>query len=153
MPLGFSRKAQAEGNIHPAGFRRDVQGLRALAVLSVVFFHLKVSGFGGGFTGVDIFFVISGYLITRNILTDVHAGRFTFANFYARRIRRIFPAMLATVAATIVAATLWLPPAPFVAMAQSALSSLAFVSNVFFWWNSNQYFSSDANFLSLLHLW
>ena len=135
------------------GFRSDIQGLRALAVLSVMLFHLKVTGFGGGYTGVDIFFVISGYLITRNILCDVQSGRFTFVHFYARRIRRIFPAMLATVAATVIAGALWLPPAQFVTQAQSGLASLMFVSNFYFWWNANQYFAADSNFISLLHLW
>ena len=153
MPFGFSRKDRERESSYSTGFRPDIQGLRALAVLSVVLFHLKISHIGGGYTGVDIFFVISGYLITRNILSDVQAGRFTFVHFYARRIRRIFPAMLATVAATVIAGALWLPPAQFVTQAQSGLASLLFVSNVYFWWNANQYFAADSNFISLLHLW
>ena len=76
-----------------AHFRAEIGGLRAVAVISVVLFHLKVAGFQGGFVGVDIFFVISGYLITRNILADLQAGRFSFGQFYMRRTRRIYPAL------------------------------------------------------------
>ena len=71
-----------------AHFRSEIAGLRGVAVISVVLFHLKVVGFQGGFVGVDIFFVISGYLITRNILVDLQAGRFSFGQFYIRRTRR-----------------------------------------------------------------
>ena len=153
MLLGFSLKGRAEDTTLPAGFRPDIQGLRALAVLAVVFYHLRVSAFRGGFTGVDIFFVISGYLITRNILVDIRSGHFSFLTFYARRIRRIFPAMLATVAVTIVAGALWFPPSDYVGLAETSFSSLAFVSNVYFWWNSQNYFLSDTSFMPLLHLW
>ena len=76
------------------GYRGDIDGLRALAVLSVVAFHFGVAAISGGFAGVDIFFVISGYLISSIILKDLHAGTFSFADFYARRIRRIFPALM-----------------------------------------------------------
>src|SRR6202022_4030344 len=120
--------------------RLDIEGLRAVAVLSVMFFHLKVPAFGGGFSGVDIFFVISGYLITRNILAEAESGQFTFRNFYARRVRRIFPAMLATVAATLVFGALWFPPEAFIELAKSSFSSLAFVANIHFWWDAHQYF-------------
>jgi peptidoglycan/LPS O-acetylase OafA/YrhL len=133
--------------------RRDIEGLRAVAVLSVIFFHLKVPGFRGGFSGVDIFFVISGYLITRNIFADIEFGHFTFRDFYARRIRRIFPAMLISVAATLVFGGLWFSPAAFVDLAKSSISSLAFVANIYFWWDARQYFSSDSDYVPLLHLW
>lgn len=143
------------GNAQKAapGFRPDIQGLRAVAVLSVVFFHLKISPFNGGYLGVDMFFVISGYLITRNILADIDSRRFSFANFYARRIRRIFPAMLATVAAALAMGALWSPPTLFVNLARSSFASLVFFSNGYFWWGSQQYFSSDASMIPLLHLW
>src|SRR6202035_4895009 len=75
-------------------YRPDIDGLRAIAVLAVVAFHFNVGPVPGGFTGVDIFFVISGYLITGNILDNLRAGSFTFSDFYQRRIRRIFPALL-----------------------------------------------------------
>jgi peptidoglycan/LPS O-acetylase OafA/YrhL len=153
MRSGFSRGDSAEHTISSVGFRRDIEGLRALAVLSVVLFHLKVPIVPGGFSGVDIFFVISGYLITRNILLDMESGRFTFRDFYSRRIRRIFPALLATVTVTLGAGALWFPPAVFIDLAKSSFSSLAFFSNVYFYWNTQQYFSSDSDFLPLLHLW
>ena len=76
-------------------FRPEIAALRALAVMSVVLFHLKIDGFQGGFVGVDVFFVISGYLISRIISTDLDAERFSFAQFYIRRMRRIFPALSA----------------------------------------------------------
>ena len=78
-------------------FRNEIAGLRAVAVISVVLFHLKVGGFEGGFVGVDVFFVISGYLITRNILRDLRVGRFSIGDFYVRRVRRIYPALIFTV--------------------------------------------------------
>src|ERR1700748_1731923 len=81
----------------PGHFRREIAGLRAIAVISVLLFHLKIPGFQGGFLGVDVFFVISGYLITRTILADIRAGRFSFADFYIRRTRRIYPALAFTV--------------------------------------------------------
>src|SRR4051812_38278218 len=86
--------------LKPGQFRLEIAGLRAIAVISVVLFHLKIPGFQGGFIGVDIFFVISGYLITRNILADARAGRFSFADFYIRRTRRIYPALVFTVVVT-----------------------------------------------------
>src|ERR1700757_4722458 len=93
-----------------AHFRAEIGGLRAVAVISVVLFHLKIPGFQGGFVGVDIFFVISGYLITRNILADARAGRFSFADFYVRRTRRIYPALAFTIGVTYVLGALWCSP-------------------------------------------
>jgi peptidoglycan/LPS O-acetylase OafA/YrhL len=77
--------------------RRDIDGLRALSVLCVFLYHLEVPPFSGGFIGVDIFFVISGYLISRNILTGAERGQFSLARFYERRIRRLFPAAFVTI--------------------------------------------------------
>src|SRR3954454_9345586 len=94
-------------------FRPEIAGLRATAVAGVVLFHLKVIGFQGGFVGVDVFFVISGYLITRNILRDLESGRFSLGQFYVRRSRRIYPALIATVAATYIAGALWCSPLMF----------------------------------------
>jgi len=90
-------------------YRPDIDGLRAVAVLAVVLFHAKIPGFSGGFVGVDVFFVISGYLITGLIAQDWKADRFSFATFYFRRIRRIVPALLCVyVACTLAAALLML---------------------------------------------
>ncbi len=90
----------------------DIDGLRALAVLAVVFFHLKIPGFSGGYVGVDIFFVISGFLISGSIRDQINTGRFNFSAFYIRRIRRLLPAVLATVIITTVVAYFLLQPMP-----------------------------------------
>lgn len=153
MPFGFSPRMGAQEVPAAVQFRPDIEGLRAVAVLSVVFFHLKLHPFSGGFLGVDMFFVISGYLITRNVLGDLEAGRFSFRNFYARRIRRIFPAMLVTVAATLTAGALWLPPALFINLAKSGFASVSFFSNIYFWLGEQEYFSPDSGLLPLLHMW
>ncbi len=81
-------------------YRADIDGLRAIAVLAVIFFHAGVPGFSGGFIGVDIFFVISGFLITSIILKEINNGKFSIARFYERRIRRIFPALFFVIAVT-----------------------------------------------------
>src|SRR5437588_11178595 len=91
-------------------FRREIVQLRAIAVLSVLLFHLKVPGFQGGFVGVDVFFVISGYLITRNILRDAAEDRFSFGAFYLRRTRRIYLALIFRVVATCLIGALWCAP-------------------------------------------
>ena len=111
------------------------------------------SGFRGGFIGVDIFFVISGYLITRKIVSDINNRKFSFSRFYAGRIRRLFAALLFTVGATFVAAGLWFPPDAFKHVAQDTVSALAAVSNVYFWWDTDQYFAPNIQLNPLLHVW
>ena len=91
-------------------YRADIDGLRAIAVSAVVLFHAGVPGFGGGFIGVDVFFVISGYLITSLILPDIDASCFSIAAFYQRRIRRIFPALVAVISFCIAVGYLLLTP-------------------------------------------
>ena len=93
--------------------RPDIDGLRAIAVLSVFLYHLEVAPFGGGFVGVDIFFVISGYLISRIVLTDVERGSFSMARFYERRIRRLAPAGIVTIIGTLLIGALWFSPEHF----------------------------------------
>jgi peptidoglycan/LPS O-acetylase OafA/YrhL len=90
-----------------SSFKPEIAGLRAIAVAIVIFFHLRIDLFQGGFIGVDVFFVISGYLITRNILRDADAGVFSFKTFYVRRTRRIFPALIFTVVVTYLTGALW----------------------------------------------
>ncbi|MEQ1717148.1 MAG: acyltransferase family protein [Hyphomicrobium sp.] len=133
-------------------YRPDIDGLRAIAVLSVILYHYGVAGFGGGFIGVDVFFVISGYLITNNIVSDIDQGKFTFTRFYVRRLRRLFPAMFVTIAATLVAGLVLLPGSLVEALSNSALAALASVSNIQFWLQSG-YFDADAHLKPLLHTW
>jgi peptidoglycan/LPS O-acetylase OafA/YrhL len=134
-------------------FRAEIAGLRAIAVISVVLFHLKVSGFEGGFVGVDVFFVISGYLITRNILRDLQLGRFSFGQFYVRRTRRIYPALIFTVVVTYLFGALWCAPDMFHDLAKESTHALLSISNIQYWRESHQYFAPNSDELALLHCW
>jgi peptidoglycan/LPS O-acetylase OafA/YrhL len=133
-------------------YRPEVDGLRALAVLPVIFFHAGFDLFSGGFVGVDIFFVISGYLITSIILTEVKAGTFSLLNFYERRARRILPALFLVVAACIPFAWLWLTPSHMREFTASVRYLAAFVSNIYFYKESG-YFGPKAELEPLLHTW
>ncbi|WP_444893004.1 acyltransferase family protein [Microbulbifer sp. TRSA001] len=135
------------------GYRRDIDGLRALAVLPVVLAHAGLPGFSGGFVGVDIFFVISGYLITSILVKEIGEYRFSLANFYERRARRILPALFFVLATSIVAGWFVLPPDPFKELGQSALATLLFASNFWFWQSTEDYFGSGADWQLLLHTW
>ena len=134
-------------------YRAEIDGLRAIAVLGVVFFHFRLGLFAGGFAGVDVFFVISGYLITRNILTDANVGAFSFAEFYTRRARRILPALIFTVACTFWAGFFWLPPENLQLLAGEATSALLSISNIQYWRNAHAYFAHASDHLALLHCW
>jgi peptidoglycan/LPS O-acetylase OafA/YrhL len=135
-------------------YRPDIDGLRALAVLSVLFFHANVAGFSGGFVGVDVFFVISGYLITSIISHDIALGRFSFVSFYERRIRRIFPALFAVVFFSILAAGIFFAPKDFADFGRSLLAMTFFVSNVFFKREAGTgYFDRGSDSQPLLHTW
>ena len=114
-------------------YRPDIDGLRALAVLAVVLFHYRVPGFSGGFVGVDVFFVISGYLITGLILKEMGEGRFSLRHFYERRIRRIFPALFAMLGVATIAAAFLFFPASFARFGKSLLATAFFASNFEFW--------------------
>ena len=134
-------------------YRPDIDGLRAVAVMAVVLYHAGFASFAGGFVGVDVFLVISGYLITALILREVrNTGTFRFARFYSRRIRRLVPALLATVALTWLGATLVLPPALMADFAASVPTSLLSVSNIWFWFEAD-YFAAASNTKPLLHTW
>jgi peptidoglycan/LPS O-acetylase OafA/YrhL len=134
-------------------FRAEIAGLRAIAVASVLLFHLKIGGFEGGFVGVDVFFVISGYLITRNILNDLRAGRFSIGEFYVRRTRRIYPALIFTVVATYLCGALWCAPDMFHDLAKESTHALLSISNIQYWRESHQYFAAKSDELALLHCW
>lgn len=133
-------------------YRYDIDGLRAIAVTSVVIFHLFHNALSRGFLGVDIFFVISGFLISGIILKDIQKGRFTLLNFYERRIRRLMPALLFVLAFTIIASGFILLPADLEAFGKSIIASIFFVANIYFW-RDTDYFSRAAEFKPLLHLW
>jgi peptidoglycan/LPS O-acetylase OafA/YrhL len=146
--------ATAQLTDHPKlKFHSEIAGLRAIAVISVVMFHLKVSGFDGGFVGVDIFFVISGYLITRNILADIDRACFSFGQFYVRRTKRIYPALIFTVTATFVAGALWCSPEMFLDLAKECTHALLSIANIQYWRESRHYFALSSNELALLHFW
>lgn len=133
-------------------YRADIDGLRALAVMSVILFHVGCFGFGGGFVGVDIFFVISGYLITKIIYTQQKNGGFSFREFYARRVRRLLPALLFTLLISFVAGALILSPKHFEQMSGSLLFGLFSASN-FFFLGEVGYFDTAATYKPLLHTW
>ena len=133
-------------------YRREIDGLRAVAVLPVIFFHAGLSVFSGGYVGVDIFFVISGYLITSILIRELEQGDFSIARFYERRARRILPALFTVMLACIPFAYLWMLPLQMKEFAQSIVAVLFFVSNILFW-RETGYFSEDAELQPLLHTW
>ncbi len=133
-------------------YRPDIDGLRAIAVLIVVFYHFGVQTFSGGFVGVDVFFVISGFLITRLILNTEAAGSFTFGNFYLRRARRLLPALLFTIFISFFLGTLFFTPTQLARLGGSTLHGIFSLSN-FFFWNESGYFDADSFTKPLLHLW
>ena len=138
----------------PAVYRADIDGLRAVAVLSVLAYHIDDSLVPGGFTGVDIFFVISGYLITQILRRDMTAGKFSLAEFYRRRLLRIGPAYFAVTVATLLAGSTILLPDDLKSLAQSAGWSALALPNVHFWLNLDTgYFATASNQVPLLHLW
>lgn len=133
-------------------YRREIDGLRALAVLPVIFFHAGFKAFEGGFVGVDIFFVISGYLITNIILSDLNAGKFSIVTFYERRARRILPALFFVMLCCLPFAWLWLVPTHLEDFCQSMAAVSVFSSNILFWRESG-YFGVASELKPLLHTW
>ncbi|MFT3725001.1 MAG: acyltransferase family protein [Hyphomonadaceae bacterium] len=132
--------------------RRDIDGLRTLAVLPVILFHAKIPGFSGGYVGVDIFFVISGYLITGLLLREYQDGHFSILSFYDRRIRRILPALgFMLLIVTILAATLMLP-SRLINYSHNLASAALSISNIWFW-RSADYFAPSSELNPLLHTW
>ena len=124
-------------------YRREIDGLRALAVVPVILYHAGIEPFSGGFVGVDVFFVISGYLITAIILAEKQAGTFSLLNFYERRVRRILPALFAVMFASLPFAWYLMVPHELKAFSQSLMAVSLFSSNVLFWKQSD-YFDPDA---------
>jgi peptidoglycan/LPS O-acetylase OafA/YrhL len=135
-------------------YRPDIDGLRAIAVLSVIVFHINKAFLPGGFVGVDVFFVISGYLITNNIVQKMGSGQFSIVDFYRSRIKRIAPAMMTVIGASLIVATAIMLPDDAATMAKSAVWSLASFANVFFWlYQDTSYFAASSQQQPLLHLW
>ena len=133
-------------------YRQEIDGLRAVAVVPVVFFHAGFETFSGGFVGVDVFFVISGYLITSIILTEMAAGRFTLLRFYERRARRILPALFLVILICLPFAWQWLHPNALRDFSQSLAAVSLFSSNFLFWIKSG-YFDAASELSPLLHTW
>jgi peptidoglycan/LPS O-acetylase OafA/YrhL len=133
-------------------YRPDIDGLRAIAVLSVIGFHAFPRSIPGGFVGVDVFFVISGFLISGLILKALRDGRFSYWDFYSRRIRRIFPALVTVVTATLIGGAVLLFPDEYREVAGQALAGIGFFAN-FFFWSESGYFAAAAQLKPLLHLW
>ncbi|WP_428541942.1 acyltransferase family protein [Profundibacter sp.] len=133
-------------------YRREIDGLRAIAVLPVILYHAGFSVFQGGYVGVDVFFVISGFLITTIILNDLKQGRFSILRFYERRARRILPALFTVVAACLPFAWVWMTPVQMDKFSQSVLATFLFLSNIYFWRDSG-YFAAAADEKPLIHTW
>ncbi|HOY79121.1 MAG TPA: acyltransferase, partial [Hyphomonadaceae bacterium] len=142
----------ASGARADSAYRRDIDGLRAIAVTSVVLYHAGLAFLPGGFVGVDIFFVISGYLIGGILLREVSEKRFKFTEFYARRARRILPALIVVVLAASAFGLVFLTSMELKAFSSSAISALAGVANIRFWQGTG-YFTPSAHFDPLLMTW
>ena len=132
--------------------RKEIDGLRAVAVISVVMFHAGLSGFDGGYVGVDVFFVISGFLITKIIISEMQDGNFSIVNFYERRARRILPALFFVMLCTLPFAVLWMLPYELENYGRSIIAVTTFSANFLFWRESG-YFAGHADEMPLLHTW
>jgi peptidoglycan/LPS O-acetylase OafA/YrhL len=133
-------------------YRPDIDGLRAIAVLAVVAYHAAPGRLSGGFVGVDIFFVISGFLISSILLSSLENGSFSILDFYGRRVRRIFPALLIVMSTCALAGWFLLLPADYEQLGKHIAGGAVFVSN-FTLWSESGYFDTSAIFKPLLHLW
>ena len=136
----------------PKEYRADIDGLRAFAVIPVLIFHAFHALLPGGYLGVDVFFVISGFLITGILLNEISESRFSFTNFYERRARRILPALFAMMGTTFTVGFIILPQHELRELGQSMLAVSAFLANVFFYIHSD-YFASNSQLSPLLHTW
>lgn len=133
-------------------FKKDINGLRAFAVMAVVFYHFELLGMGGGFSGVDVFFVISGFLMTGIIWSRLQKGGFSLSDFYLSRARRILPALVVMCAALLLAGYFWLTPTDYKTLGEHAAASVGFVSN-FIFKGEEGYFDAPMRYKWLLHTW
>ena len=134
-------------------YRKEIDGLRALAVIPVMLYHAGVPFFTGGFVGVDIFFVISGYLITSIIIYEMNSASFTLIKFYERRARRLLPALFVLIIFTFIASFFFMYPYQLVDLSRSIITVIIFSSNFFFWRESGGYFGGLAEEMPLIHTW
>jgi peptidoglycan/LPS O-acetylase OafA/YrhL len=149
-------RSPSGGTVNPnaTAYRPDIDGLRAVAVIAVVLHHLLPKSLTGGYVGVDVFFVISGFLITRIIANEIRSGTFSYADFYERRARRILPALFAVVVAVLVAGWFVLLPTDYLGTLRAAIGSVLFSANLVFWRQLREgYFANDAKDNPLLHMW
>src|SRR5687768_10808874 len=137
---------------HGLEYRADVDGLRAIAVLAVLGFHGFSKAIPGGFVGVDVFFVISGFLITTLVVKALNSHRFRLVEFYSRRARRILPALIVVISASLAFGWFALLPDEYRAFAKHVIAAATFSSN-FLLWQEHGYFDLDAGFKPFLHLW
>ena len=151
-PLSVQVAAGDRMHNHTHSFRADIAGLRALAVLPIVLFHAGLSQLAGGFVGVDVFFVISGFLITGIIIRDVNQDSFSVLEFYRRRVARIFPALILVLAFTLAAGALWMLPNEMRDLGASSAAASLFTSNFYFLLTTD-YFGGAAEAKPLLHTW
>ena len=143
---------QKNSSINPSIYRADIDGLRAVAIISVLLFHFFPETLGSGFIGVDIFFVISGFLISSIILNDLKKEQFNFKHFYSKRIKRIFPALLVVVSFSLIVGYLMLYPDEYKQLAKHTIGASTFINNVMLWRESG-YFDNASDTKPLLHLW
>ena len=141
-----------EKKISAYNYKPEIDSLRAIAVSLVILFHFEIFIFKGGFVGVDIFFVISGYLITKIVCTQIDTKKFNFINFYLKRIRRIIPALSVTIIVSFLIGYYLLDPNHFERLSKSTLYSSFSLANIFFW-SENDYFDFAKHFKPLLHTW
>jgi peptidoglycan/LPS O-acetylase OafA/YrhL len=152
MGTAEAGRGAAGKHASPDGFRLDINALRALSVIAVVGFHFQIPGFAGGFVGVDVFLVITGYLMTTKVLNELKLGRFSPWTFWMMRFRRIYPALAVTVAASVIIGWFVTLPGEYLKHLLQALSALTFVSN-FAFKSDNGYFAMAAQTKPLLHTW
>jgi peptidoglycan/LPS O-acetylase OafA/YrhL len=153
-PKAGARAPEAGGSDRPDHFRPDIEGLRAVAVVLVLLYHARIPGFGGGFVGVDVFFVVSGFLITGLLVRELETtGRVSLVGFYARRARRLLPAAALALSVTLIAAALLLPPLRVPDVAGDAAAAAPYASNIRFAAQATDYLQAELDPSPLLHFW
>ena len=134
-------------------YRPEIDGLRTLAVMLVILHHLGLNALSGGYVGVDVFFVISGYLITGILYSDIQNGSFSISRFYKRRVIRLAPAYFLVLFTTSLAALIFMLPAELLNYFKSVIYSTFFAANFFMWQEVGGYFGGNSDVVPLLHLW